>query len=367
MGAAMGDLTDKIHATIARTGAISIAEYMAQCLFHPDLGYYTRKTGFGRGGDFVTAPEISQAFGEVLGLCLAQSWLDSGAPRPFVLAELGGGSGQLMTDILRATRGVAGFHAGLQLWMVEASPSLHEVQKIALGGVAEITPQWCDNVGELPDLPLFLIANEFFDCLPIRQYQRKNGKWHERMITSTETPSGKALAFCLGGAVALKGFDEDLPEDSVIELCPAAVGITEGIARHIGRLGGTAILIDYGRWGALGSTLQAVRDHKKTDPLADAGLADISALVDFRAISKAAQNWAQVSALMEQGVLLERLGLGARMEQLAKNLTGEALKNHTAAHHRLTDAGEMGSLFKALAITAKTAPLPDGFEPAQEK
>ncbi len=369
-------LADKIHATIAHTGAMSVAEYMAQCLFHPSLGYYTRKTGFGVAGDFTTAPEISQVFGELLGLSLAQNWQEQGGGA-FVLAELGGGSGQLMVDVLRATRGVAGFVENAQIYMVEGSSALREVQQNAL---AEYPCHWCDNIADLPDMPLFLIANEFFDCLPISQYQKKGAVWHERMVTSDGTGAGAKLSFCLGRPVpnivpnvgGQTGTDNDntftdlpltnLPDDSVLETCPPASAIVETLARHIAEFGGTAIIVDYGRWGNIGATLQAVRDHKKTDPLADAGMNDLSALVDFRALARAMRPFAQVSALVEQGVLLERLGIGARMERLAIELTGESLANHIAAHKRLTHADEMGSLFKAIAITAKGAALPAGFE-----
>ncbi len=373
-------LADKIHATIAHTGAMSVAEYMAQCLFHPSLGYYTRKTGFGVAGDFTTAPEISQVFGELLGLSLAQSWQEQGGGA-FVLAELGGGSGQLMVDALRAARGVAGFVENAQIYMVEGSSALREVQQNAL---AEYPCHWCDSIADLPDMPLFLIANEFFDCLPISQYQKKGAVWHERMVTSDGTGAGAKLSFCLGRVVPnvvpnigadmseQTGTDNgnnftdlpltNLPDDSVLETCPPASAIVETLARHIAEFGGTAIIVDYGRWGNIGATLQAVRDHKKTDPLADAGMNDISALVDFRALARAVRPFAQVSALVEQGVLLERLGIEARMERLAIGLEGEALANHTAAHKRLTHADEMGSLFKAIAITAKGVALPAGFE-----
>ena len=373
-------LADKIHATIAHTGAMSVAEYMAQCLFHPSLGYYTRKTGFGVAGDFTTAPEISQVFGELLGLSLAQSWQEQGGGA-FVLAELGGGSGQLMVDVLRAARGVAGFVDSAQIYMVEGSAALREAQQNAL---ADYPCHWCDSIADLPDMPLFLIANEFFDCLPISQYQKKGAVWHERMVTSDGTGEDAKLSFCLGRPVpnivpnvvpnvgGQTGTDNgntftdlpltNLPDDSVLETCPPASAIAETLARHIAEFGGTAIIVDYGRWGNIGATLQAVRDHKKTNPLTDAGMNDISALVDFRALARAVRPFAQVSALVEQGVLLERLGIAARMERLAIGLTGEGLASHITAHKRLTHADEMGSLFKAIAITAKGAALPAGFE-----
>ena len=164
---------------IRETGPITVADYMAECLLHPVHGYYTTRDPFGAAGDFTTAPEISQMFGELLGLALAQAWLDRGSPAPFTLAELGPGRGTLMADILRATKGVLGFHAAAQVVLVEASPHLRKVQAVTLSGHA---PRWCDRVEDLPEAPLFLIANEYLDALPIRQFQRGPDGWQERLV-----------------------------------------------------------------------------------------------------------------------------------------------------------------------------------------
>jgi NADH dehydrogenase [ubiquinone] 1 alpha subcomplex assembly factor 7 len=184
-------LSALIAERIAATGPLTIAQYMNDCLLHPEHGYYTSHEPFGAKGDFITAPEISQMFGEMLGLCLAQSWMDAGAPAPFTLAELGPGRGTLMADILRATRGVAGFHEGARITLIEASPRLRDIQRQTLEGH---DVHWLDHAAELAELPLFAVANEFFDALPIRQFQRAENGWAEVMVTA----KGDDLAFALG-------------------------------------------------------------------------------------------------------------------------------------------------------------------------
>ena len=164
---------------IAQTGPIAISEYMQTCLLHPKHGYYTTQAVFGQQDDFVTAPEISQIFGELLGLCLAQTWQDQGRPDRFILLELGPGRGTLMADILHATRTLDGFHAGAQIHLLEASPQLRALQKEKL---QPFQPVWAEQVADLPNLPIFCIANEFFDALPIRQFQFEATGWHERLI-----------------------------------------------------------------------------------------------------------------------------------------------------------------------------------------
>ncbi|WP_172961030.1 SAM-dependent methyltransferase, partial [Oceaniglobus roseus] len=168
---------------IAAEGPMTVAAFMSACLMHPVHGYYTTRDPLGAEGDFVTAPEISQMFGELIGLCLAQAWLDRGAPAPFALAELGPGRGTLMADVLRATRGVPGFHEGMRLHLVEASPRLRAEQARRLPGVA---PVWNDGIADLPDLPLFLVANEFFDALPVRQFLRDGDRWRERVVGAAD-------------------------------------------------------------------------------------------------------------------------------------------------------------------------------------
>jgi NADH dehydrogenase [ubiquinone] 1 alpha subcomplex assembly factor 7 len=354
-------LSQLLAQRISSTGPLTLADYMTECLLHPRLGYYTTRDPFGAAGDFTTAPEISQMFGEVLGLCLAQSWLDQGAPAPFTLAEPGPGRGTLMADIWRATARVPGFHVAAQVHLIEASPALRAHQKARL---AALEPTWCDSFDQLPDAPLWLIANEFFDALPIRQFQRTGGAWRERVVGL----QGGALALGLTGPANLRALEPrlaDTPEGGIVELRPAANPVMEAIATRIAAHGGAAVIVDYGDWRSRGDTFQAMAGHGFADPFANPGQADLTAHVDFEALAVAAP-MLKASALSAQGALLQRLGIGARAAQLARNLGATELSAHEAAFHRLTDPSEMGTLFKALALVPPTQPLPPGFDEQQE-
>jgi SAM-dependent MidA family methyltransferase len=337
---------------IRDTGPITVADYMAECLLHPVHGYYTTREPFGTEGDFTTAPEISQMFGELFGLALAQAWLDRGAPTPFTLAELGPGRGTLMADILRATKGVQGLHAAARVVLVEASPRLREVQAKTL---AAHRPTWIDRVEDLHDAPLFLIAHEFLDALPIRQFLHGPQGWQERLIGLRDD----ALTFGLSAPVPqvpdTPAF-HDAPEGALVEDCLRARLTVAAVANRIARHGGLAYWIDYGGWRSRGDTLQALRQHAPDDPLAHPGEADITAHVDFEPLAAMAQAF----AFDTQGAVLTRLGIDARTERLARALTGAALESHRAAHRRLTHPEEMGSVFKVLAITSADAPPPPG-------
>jgi SAM-dependent MidA family methyltransferase len=337
---------------------MTLADYMAACLLDPEEGYYTTRLPFGAAGDFVTAPEISQMFGELLGLALAQAWFDQGAPAPFVLAELGPGRGTLMADALRALRRAPGFAEAAQVHLVEASPALREVQRKTLAG-HEV--QWCDSLDDLPEGPLFLIANEFFDALPIRQFQRTRTAWSERVVTVEGGRLGLALAPEAPVAALAPRLADTSPGD-IVETCAPARAIAEEIGVRIASDGGAAILVDYGGWHSLGDTFQAVHAHQITDPFEAPGAADLTAHVDFEALATALAP-AQVSGLTGQGALLTRLGIRQRSAALAAGLTGEALENHLAATERLTSEAEMGTLFKALGVTAPGAPPIPGFDP----
>ena len=335
---------------ITETGPITLADYMAECLFHPTHGYYTTREPFGAQGDFTTAPEISQMFGEMLGLCLAQGWLDQGAPAPFTLAELGPGRGTLMADVLRATRGVPGFHEGMQVSLLEASPRLRTMQRAAL---ADYQVTWVDDVMGLPEAPLFLLANEFFDALPIRQFTRVGQAWAETMIgvNSGRLTLGLVAPVPLG---LLSHRLMDTAAGDVVEVCPAASAIMATIGATITRYGGAALIVDYGGWPSLGDTFQALRQHGFADPVAAPGLADLTAHVDFAALTTAAHPARAI--YITQGQFLLALGIDARAAALAARLQGDALQSHHAALHRLTAPGEMGQLFKVLALTPPEAP-----------
>ena len=337
-----------IAGRIAREGPMRLDDYMRLCLMHPRHGYYSTRDPFGARGDFTTAPEISQMFGELVGLALAQAWLDQGAPTPFTLAELGPGRGTLMADLIRATRGVPGFHAAARITLVETSAHLREVQARRLGPVTHL-----DSAAELPQAPLFLIANEFLDALPVRQLQRVPGGWAERMVTVRDG----ALALALAPPVALP---RDGKDGDVWEICAEAIPVVTEVAGRIARHGGAAIWVDYGTWDGHGDSLQALRRHRSEPILAHPGEADLTAHVDFAPLAGAAmQAGAAVSAPVPQGDWLTALGIAQRAERLANaGDTGAA-----AALHRLTDPSRMGQLFKAQAIWPRSAPPPPGFRP----
>jgi len=347
-----------LAARIAASGPITVADYMAQALLHPTKGYYSTRDPLGQQGDFTTAPEISQMFGEVIGLCLAQSWLDQGAPAPFILAELGPGRGTLMADMLRATAQVPGFHDAARISLIEASDVLKARQADTLKAH---DPQWIDSVAGLDREPLWIVANEFFDALPVRQFQRDGTGWRERCVGLQDD----TLTFGLSPVAPQPGLDHrlaDTDDGDLVEWCAPASAIVAEIGARIADHGGAALIIDYGDWRSLGDTLQALRGHAPTDPLDAPGTADLTAHVDFEALAGAAAP-AAFTRLTPQGVFLERLGITERARNLAAGLTGAPLTAHIAAHQRLTHPDEMGNLFKVLGLYPADATPPPGLEP----
>ncbi|MDJ1016564.1 MAG: SAM-dependent methyltransferase [Paracoccaceae bacterium] len=356
----MTPLAEALLRRIEAAGPITMAEYMATCLTDPTHGYYATRDPLGAAGDFTTAPEISQMFGELLGLALAQAWLDRGAPAPFRLLELGPGRGTLMADLLRATKAVPGFHDALRLGFVEVSPVLRDRQKKA---VAPVAPVWFSGLMELDgeDLPVFAVANEYFDALPVRQFVRGNTGWSERMVGRGEDG---ALALGLGPETPradLANRLDDTRAGDIVEASAAAEADAGLLGQWIAERGGLALIVDYGDWRSLGDTLQALRGHIPEPILQSPGVADLTAHVDFEALAEAASP-ALTTRLTPQGVFLERLGITARTKALAAGLEGAALDSHIAAHRRLTHPGEMGTLFKAMALYRAGDPPPPGFE-----
>lgn len=350
----MSALGEHLKARIRAGGPMSVAEYMSTCLMHPTLGYYVTRDPFGVSGDFTTAPEISQMFGELLGLALAQAWLDRGRPDPFRLVELGPGRGTLMADVMRATKGVEGFHEAADLWLVETSPVLRARQIETIN--APLTH--ADALSDVPGGPLFLIANEFFDALPIRQFVRTETAWRERVVGL----DGEALSLGLSDETApdhLAHRLDDTAEGDVVEQAHSGAVVAGEIGARIAESGGLAYLVDYGDWRSLGDTFQALRAHEPVSVLEAPGAVDLTAHVDFEALARAAEP-AVHSRLTPQGVFLGRLGIEDRAEALAANLDGEALQSHIAAFRRLTDEREMGTLFKVMAVFQADAPLPPG-------
>ncbi len=350
----MTPLKDILIRRIQAEGPISLADYMSTCLLHPDHGYYATRDPFGQSGDFITAPEISQMFGELVGLALAQSWMDQGSPASFTLAELGPGRGTLMADILRTTRIVPGFNDAAQVILIEASETLRQKQRDTLSAY---DIRWADDISSIPDQPLWLVANEFFDALPIRQFQRGETSWHERLVHTNDQGLGFGLAHETAYA-DLSHRLEDTKLGDIVETCPAATGIIRSIGDKIEANGGAALIFDYGDWRSLGDTFQALKAHEPVDPLEAPGDADLTAHVDFEALAFASPS--AYSRVTPQGVFLERLGIAQRGQALADNLSGTPLQDHISAFRRLTHPDEMGTLFKVMALFPNGANPPPG-------
>jgi NADH dehydrogenase [ubiquinone] 1 alpha subcomplex assembly factor 7 len=343
---------NRLAEIVARQGPLSVAEYMALA----NDAYYATRDPFGRAGDFITAPEISQVFGELLGLWIVQAWHDQGRPRDKRLVELGPGRGTLMADALRAARVVPEFFDGLDIVLVEASPGLRTLQEQALAGYRVRWAQRFDDT----DKPLFLLANEFFDALPIRQYVRTARGWRERMVTAG---ASGALSFALAPVQAIMPPGrESVPEGGVWEISAASTALVSEIARMIAAQGGAALIVDYGYdRPEFGETLQAVARHSFAAILDAPGESDLSAHVDFTALAAAAADaGAEVHGPVTQGALLEDIGVLARFERLAR-ANPAATDTLQAALNRLVAPEHMGALFKALALTPKGAPAPPGF------
>ena len=351
----MTELLDIIRRRIETDGPMPVAEYMALCLSHPDHGYYTTRDPLGRGGDFTTAPEISQMFGELIGLWLAQAWTDRGSPTPFALVEMGPGRGTLMADALRAAARVPGFVEAADLWLVETSPTLRKKQWETLG---KYEPRWADTLSDVSEMPIFLIANELFDALPIRQFEIAKGALCERVVGLNDG----ALVLGMSPAVTDEALPDHAEEGTVIEMCPAGRNIAAELGMRLKRDGGAALVIDYGHDTAAprGDTLQAVKDHAYTDILAEPGRADLTAHVDFRTLAKTAEAEGATSwGVRSQGALLDWLGIRVRAAMLAK-AAPEREAEIEAALDRLTEPDQMGTLFKALALSGDEVD-PPGF------
>ena len=352
----MNSLSSILSERIRTEGPFRFDNYMQLCLTHPEYGYYSGKEPFGADGGFTTAPEISQMFGELIGLSLAMTWKYQNEPAPFTVAELGPGRGTLMADALRATKKVAGFNENCSVHLVETSYKLRNLQKNMINHEDIV---WHQCVETLPNQPLFLVANEFFDALPVRQVMRNGSKWHERYV-------GFACDTFFDTFDSPKEFPElshrlnDTRDGDVVEFSPVAMKIAKHIGEILQTYGGVAIIVDYGDWRSLGDTIQSVRSHRGSCPLEMPGMADISAHVDFEALASSSPS--AHSRLTPQYLYLERLGINARTQILETSLTGNALKEHIAAHRRLTHKSEMGNLFKVMALYPQDAAPPPGLE-----
>lgn len=362
MGAAAPGVTPLarlLRRRIARHGPITVERYMALALGHPRHGYYRHRDPLGAAGDFITAPEISQMFGELIGLWCAAVWRMMGAPASLRLVELGPGRGTLMADLLRAAASVPVFAAALDIHLVETSPALRRRQRQAL---PDRRVFWHDDLAEVPAGPMLLVANEFFDALPVRQFVRLGDAWRERMV---DLDAQGGLRFAAGPVVdpaALPAAIGTAPEGAVAEVCPAARGLAAALGGRLAGQGGAALIVDYGheRCG-VGETLQAVRRHAYRPVLSDPGEADLTAHVDFASLAEAARP-AAAHGPLPQGVWLRRLGIEPRAAALSRAAPGKA-GEIAAACRRLIHPREMGSLFKVLALADGRLPTLPGFDP----
>jgi NADH dehydrogenase [ubiquinone] 1 alpha subcomplex assembly factor 7 len=353
----------ELEQLIATEGPLTVSRYMALCLGHPVHGYYATRDPFGAGGDFTTAPEISQMFGELIGLWAVETWNAMGAPSRLYLIELGPGRGTLMGDLLRAARVVPGFLEAIEVHLVETSPLLRARQRHALQS-ASVPIGWHASVSEVPDGPVIAIANEFFDALPIRQFVRTEADWRERVVGL----DGRGeLTFGLASAPEPR-LSAEAPRGAVFEWSEAAVMTAQTVATRVAREGGAALVVDYGHEGpAIGDTLQAVRRHRFADPLAAPGDADLTAHVDFGALDRAARAvGARTFGPMAQGDFLRTLGIEPRAAALKARATPPQAAAVEAAVERLcgTKTGSMGALFKTFAFAHPSLSRLPGFSEA---
>ena len=356
----MTALAAEIRERIRRDGPLSVAAYMELCLNHPSHGYYRRGRPIGAAGDFITAPEVSQMFGELISLWCAAVWQSMGRPRPVRLVELGPGRGTLLADALRAAETVPAFRAAIDLHLVETSETLRAEQAASLG---DARPAWHERFETVPAGPVLVVANEFFDALPIRQFERVGDTWRERMVTLA--PDAETLSFAVNGAACPDAAALGAaPAGAIVERAPARDALAAALAARVATDGGAALIVDYGHARpGIGDTLQAVKRHRRHGVLEDPGSADLTAHVDFSALAAAARGaGAEAFGPVLQGAFLRALGIDVRAARLRQSAGAEQAAAIDAALRRLTGADEMGTLFKALAIAHPALGAPPGFE-----
>jgi NADH dehydrogenase [ubiquinone] 1 alpha subcomplex assembly factor 7 len=347
-------LQAELRKLIASSGPMPVWRYMELCLTHPRYGYYVSRDPLGREGDFTTSPEVSQMFGELLGLWAASVWRAMDSPETLRLVELGPGRGTMMADALRAMRVLPPLYQALDVHLVEINPVLREKQRATLSGAGNIS--WHDRLDEVPPGASVMFANEYFDVLPVHQMVKREDGWHERTV---ELGADGALVF---GAAAepMPRFEVLLPK--LVRAAPAGAVFewrpdTEimKMATRLREGGGAALIIDYGHTRSdAGDTFQAIARHSFADPLQNPGLADVTAHVDFEALARAAEDvGARVHGPVSQGEFLRRLGIEQRAAALMAKAAPEVAADITGALKRLTEGGRggMGAMFKVLAVS----------------
>ena len=352
-------LQDEIKRLIKSAGPMPVWRYMQLCLTHPLYGYYISRDPLGREGDFTTAPEVSQMFGELLGLWAASVWRAIDSPPVLHLIELGPGRGTMMADALRALRVLPPLYQALQVHLVEINPVLREKQKAMLSNARSIT--WHDSLDTVPVGPSVILANEYFDVLPIHQVVKRESGWHERTVEITADDQlmfGASVEPLPRFEVLLPPLVRAAPKGAVFEWRPDTEMMK--IASRVRDHGGAALIIDYGHLRSdAGDTLQAIARHSFADPLKDPGQADVTAHVDFQALGRAAEDvGARVHGPVSQGEFLKRLGIETRAVTLMAKATPEISEDVSGALKRLTDSGRggMGSMFKVIGISDPAIP-----------
>jgi len=358
-------ISRRIARRIGAEGPLSIAAFMAMALHDPEDGYYARGSPIGAQGDFVTAPEISQIFGELIGLWCALMWQRLGEPDPIILAELGPGRGVLIEDLLRAAAVIPRFRRALRVHLFEASLALRAEQERRLAG---LDPVWVSRFEDLAEGPMLLVANEFLDALPIRQFVRGQAQWSERMVAVDDDdnrfvfvdgPESPAVSLLIPAV-----HRDSVPLGKVVEICPAALAIAAGFGARFTRRPGAALFVDYGYFpSAPGSTLRALHRHCAVSPLAAPGTADLSAHVDFATFAEAARaSGAAIYGPVSQRRWLTALGAAQRAVVLSAKATPRQRQALDAGVRRLLDPDQMGTLFQAIALTSPGMPPSPGFE-----
>ena len=357
-GADVAPLTAHLQTLIAREGPLSISDFMHAALAHPEHGYYVTRDPLGPPGDFITAPEVSQMFGEMIGLWVVQCWLEMGAPKPFRLVEWGPGRGTMMADMVRAARTHPDFFEATEIHLVETSPVLRRAQRQTLGQI-EVT--WHDSPTIDGTTPFVVVANEFFDCLPIRQFVRTERGWNERRIAIDN--EGR-FAFVVDPQAQPPEVDwPDGPVGSIFEYAPAAQAMIDGLSWALRRCPGRALILDYGHTEtATADTLQAVRNHRVADIFDAPGTSDLTAHVDFDALARHARHsGARVDGPTTQRDFLLRLGIATRAERLMAGATEADRRLIARQLDRLISPKQMGTLFKAMAVSSPDSAAPQGF------
>lgn len=356
----MNPLGERIAGLIRTAGPISVADYMAICLFDPDCGYYTTREPFGAKGDFVTAPEVSQMFGELIAVWLVETWRASGNPMPVTVAEIGPGRGTLMRDMVRTIGRIApNLAAGADFALIEASPRLAAIQQETLQGSG---PEfaWHATLDTLPDGPLFIVGNEIFDALPFRQFVRHDDKWLEHAIGLDAEGN---FQFGIGTASLAP---ESLPasakgalDGTIFEIAPAREALMASIATRIATHRGVGLFFDYGHLTpGFGDTFQAVRKHQSEGVFDNPGEADLTSHVDFSALATVARSYGLETRTMTQGEFLLGMGLLERAGRLGQAADDAAREKISADVDRLAGPGQMGELFKVLAVLPPGSAVP---------